>query len=295
MAQHLWGIILAGGDGRRLQPFIRDRLGSDRPKQYCPLIGDSSMLRQTISRAERVIPAERLLTVVNRSHLPFACEELWDREPETVIVQPCNRETGPGILLPLLHIHRRDPWAVVALLPSDHFVQEEELFMAAVETAAAFVTRGPRSLVLLGVEAERPEVEYGWIKTGAVVGQERGEELYEVESFWEKPAPEQAQVLYRKGWLWNTMVLVSRAAALLALFQALTPRLMAQFGQIMQVLGSPHEADVVEGVYATLPAVNFSQAILARSPALLAVLPVRGVYWSDWGSAEQIQLDLARL
>jgi len=85
---HLWGIILAGGEGKRLQPFIRSRFGSERPKQYCPLFGDRSMLRHTLSRAERLIPPERLLTVVTRPHLDYAREELHDRPRGTVIVQP---------------------------------------------------------------------------------------------------------------------------------------------------------------------------------------------------------------
>lgn len=78
---HLWGIILAGGEGRRLQPFIRSYLGSERPKQCCALLGTHSTLRHTIARAERLILPERLLTVVTRQHLIYAQEELDDRPP----------------------------------------------------------------------------------------------------------------------------------------------------------------------------------------------------------------------
>jgi mannose-1-phosphate guanylyltransferase len=67
------------------------------------------MLRHTLARAERLIPPEHLLTIITQRHLPYAREELYDRPPETTLVQPCNRETGPGILLPLLHVHLRDP------------------------------------------------------------------------------------------------------------------------------------------------------------------------------------------
>jgi mannose-1-phosphate guanylyltransferase len=104
VSQHLWGIILAGGDGQRLRPLIQAYYGRARPKQYCTFFGNRSLLRQTIGRAERLIPAARLLTIVTQCHLAYAREELSDRAPETVIIQPCNRETGAGILLPLLHI-----------------------------------------------------------------------------------------------------------------------------------------------------------------------------------------------
>jgi mannose-1-phosphate guanylyltransferase len=252
------------------------------------------MLYHTLRRAERLIPPERLLVIITDPHLRYAQEALHDRSLEMLIVQPCNRETGPGILLPLLHTHRRDPEAVVVLLPSDHFIREEARFMAAVKHAAAFVSGRPEYPVLLGVEPTGPEVEYGWIEPGEVLGNRQGEAVYQVRHFWEKPTLEKAADLYLQGYLWNTMVLVARATVLLELFQELTPELMDAFDPIGQTLGSPREAEAIRVTYAKLPAVNFSQAILARCPHRLGVLRVQGVYWSDWGDSERIQRDRAR-
>lgn len=291
---HLWGIVLAGGEGRRLAPFIRACLGSDRPKQYCALLDHRSMLAHTLGRAGRLIRPEHLLTIVTAPHLAYARAELHDRPAETLIVQPQNRETAPGILLPLLHVHRRDPEAVVVLLPADHFIWEEAPFMAAVARAAAFVHEHPHIPVLLGVDPRWPEVDYGWIEPGAPLGQVRGAMVSRVRRFWEKPAAPQAEALYRQGCLWNILVLVARAEALVALFEAFAPALMHAFDPIRQALGSAREHTVVREVYATLPASNFSQAILARCPERLGVLRVGRVYWSDWGDAARIQQDRAR-
>jgi mannose-1-phosphate guanylyltransferase len=291
---HLWGIVLAGGEGKRLQPFIRSRFGSERPKQYCSLFGGRSMLRHTLARAERLIPPERLLTVVTRPHLVYAHEELHDRSPATVIVQPSNRETGPGILLPLLHVYQRDPKAIVVLLPADHFILKEERFMAYVEEAAAFVATAPGCLVLLGSEPERPEPQYGWIEAGEIFGRHHRTEVYGVRQFWEKPDRRTAQALYVNGCLWNTLVLVGRAWWLLSLFNKLTPELSSLFDGLQPLIGSPTEAEVVEKIYTRLPSVDFSRAILAKHPSRLAVLRLKDVYWSDWGNPTQVELDLAR-
>jgi mannose-1-phosphate guanylyltransferase len=277
-----------------MQHFIRARFGCERPKQYCTFFGAQSLLRHTICRAERLVPSARLLTVITQSHLSYAQVELADRPPDTVLVQPCNRETAPGILLPLLHVQQRDPEAIVAVLPSDHFVLGEQRFMALVAAAAAFVTRKPGRLVLLGAAPTQPEIDYGWIEVGDELGQAQGERLYQVLQFWEKPSPAQARVLWRQGYVWNTMVLVGRAGLLVSLFALLTPTLVDAFQRLRGVLGTPRQADVLAEVYATLPAVNFSQAILAQSAPRLAVLPMEGVYWSDWGDPRRLLLDLAR-
>jgi mannose-1-phosphate guanylyltransferase len=253
------------------------------------------MLRHTILRAERIIRPEHLLTVVIRPHLPYVREELYDRPSETIIVQPDNRETAPGILLPLLHVHQRDPEAIVAILPSDHFILEEEPFMASVEHAAAFVSGHPDYLVLLGVEPRGPEVEYGWIELGMAIGRHWDTEVYQVRRFWEKPSLEEADALYLKGCLWNTMVLVAPARVLLGLFESLTPTLMRCFDRIKRSLASPQEADVLRAIYTELPSVNFSRAILAPSSHCLGLVRVRGVYWSDWGDPTRLQQDLVRL
>ena len=167
--------------------------------------------------------------------------------------------------------------------------------MAHVEEASAFVADAPGCLVLLGVEPERPEAEYGWIETGGISGHHHHTEVHRVRRFWEKPDRRTAQVLYhRYDCLWNTMVVVGRAWWLLSLFKTLTPELSSLFDGLQPLIGSPIEAEAVERIYTRLPVVDFSRAILAQNPPRLTVLRVKNVYWSDWGNPAQVRQDIAR-
>ncbi len=288
------GIVLAGGSGRRLRSFVYRVRGDGLPKQYVRFTGSHSLLERTFDRVERLIPAERVFTVAGLSHLQFpeAEDQLSGRPPGTVVLQPENRETAPGILLPLLHLVVRFPNSVVGVFPSDHFVDQDGLFMGYVDMAFQAVERNPASLVLLGAEPRYAEPEYGYVVP--VSGGPRPPQLglRRVLTFVEKPAPEIAGNLIGLGALWNTLVMTFLPKTLMDLVARVEPSLRAAFERIRLAIGSPQAAGVVEEVYRDLAPVNFSRTVLAaipgrRSPALW-VLPARGVSWSDWGSEQRI-------
>lgn len=252
------------------------------------------MLEDTFRRAEKLIPTERLFTVVSRHHLNHSDvrQQLRSRAPGTVITQPENRETGPGILLPLMHVYKKHPTATVAVFPSDHFIEQEDLFMDHVEMAFRAVERNSSSLVLLGTEPHEPESEYGYI----VPGREAHPGICEVLRFVEKPPPDAALRLIEQGGLWNTMVIVFKVKTLLDLVRRAVPRLYHSFELILQSLGAAQEAQTINEVYQRVETVNFSKGLLekfvADEAARLMVLPVRGVRWSDWGSEHRIKTTL---
>lgn len=292
------GIILAAGEGKRLQPLIRQLRGDTLPKQYVNFVGARSMLQHTFRRAEMLIPPERLFTVVSQHHLeyPEALRQLLSRPQETVILQPENKETGPGLLLPLMHLYKRFSESAVAIFPADHFVLEEELFMAYVDLAFRVVEQRPSSLVLLGIEPDWPETEYGYILPGdylPTLG------VRKVLGFREKPQRNVAEELIARGSLWNTMVMVFKPKTLLDFIRVVASHLYRSFETILRVIGSPTEADAVAEIYRRMETVNFSRGVLEMiSPGQslsLLVVPVRGVLWSDWGTEARIMRVLARL
>jgi mannose-1-phosphate guanylyltransferase len=295
------GIVLAGGEGKRLQPFVQRLRGKDLPKQYVNFIGKRSMLEHTFHRAEKLVSPDRLFTVVNRDHLrhPEVWRQLSDRPKGSVILQPMNKETGPGIMLPLMRLYKYYPDAVVMLFPSDHFVLEEDLFMNHVDLACHIVERDPSRLVLLGVEPYAPDLEYGYILPGDETDGSARYGLRPVSRFIEKPDQHAAKEMFHKGGLWNTMVMVFKAETLLGLARKVAPVLSRSFHRIWKSVGTPGETDVVEDVYRKIKPVNFSkdllEAISAQYSSHLQVLPVGGVYWSDWGSEHRIKSMLRQM
>ena len=290
----LWGLVLAAGDGRRLQPYIRETRGTDLPKQYVNFVGRRSMLEHTYRRCQLLIPARRVLTIVSKQHLrhPEVRRQLRDRRANTVIVQPANKETGPGIFLPLLHLYKRNPEAIVAVFPSDHFILDEDRFMDHVDLAARAVAREPSRIVLLAMEAQAPEVEYGYILPQGSEGLFNLWGTRQVAQFVEKPDCRLAQELVKAGGLWNTMIMVFKVRTVLEMMQRLCPATYYHFIGILDAIGTPMEAQAVEALYEKIEPMNFSKDFLEkvsdRMPATIAVLPVLEVYWSDWGSPDRL-------
>ncbi|HEY2990961.1 MAG TPA: sugar phosphate nucleotidyltransferase [Candidatus Binatia bacterium] len=288
------GIVLAGGKGRRLRPFIHRLKGGTLPKQYVNFIGRRSMLEHTLARAERVISRELLFTVITGHHLNYreAQQQLARRFPGTVIVQPTSRDTGPGMLLPLMHLCKRHPDATVAIFPSDHFILEEDVFMAHVGMAFYLVESHPSRLVLLGIEPDSAESEYGYILPDGEAPELAPSGAREVGVFVEKPDPATARRLIAGGGLWNSMIMVFKPETVLDLLRRFVPRLYLGSQEIFKAIGTRHERAVIDEVYRRTAPINFSKEVLEAGamarPSRMSVLAVSGVLWSDWGSEERV-------
>jgi mannose-1-phosphate guanylyltransferase len=284
-------VVLAGGEGTRLRPLVAKIHGDGRPKQFAVLLGSRSLLGRTLDRTGLAIAPERTLVVAARAHQRFLDAEFSSRTVGRVLVQPADRGTAAGILLPARWIARIDPEATVAFFPSDHYISDDAAFMAEVLGAADLTERHPDRIFLLGAQPDSPETQYGWIERGAELDS-RGAHL--VSRFLEKPPPEVARACLERGGLWNTFVFVAKVSAVLEAARRALPEIFRAFEAIGPGLDAAAEARSLERAYASVSAANFSGDVLALTPSLLAVSTLPPLTWSDWGTPERVEATLRR-
>jgi mannose-1-phosphate guanylyltransferase len=284
-AGHNWALVLAAGEGTRLQALTMTASGVAVPKQFCSLGGGASLLQDALGRAHVIAPPERTCAVVAEHHRRWWQSLPLDVPPENLIVQPRNRGTASGILLPLLHIVHRDPEASVLVLPSDHYVRNETVLASSLRRAMQELTTEREHLVLLGITPEDTDPELGYIvAAGADVSAIRA-----VDQFVEKPSVGTARSLIARGGIWNSFIFAATGRALLRAFEARCPDLVADMQRVITSAADPatRRAGLAE-LYESLPELDFSRDILQRSPSLLRVLTVPACGWSDLGTPRRV-------
>jgi mannose-1-phosphate guanylyltransferase len=284
MREHFWVIVLAGGEGNRIRPFTEDATGKSIPKQYCSLDGSRSMMRWALDRSLQLVPAERVVSVVAEQHQRWWEKELSGFPPENIVAQPQNRGTAVGVLLGILHVFlHRDPMARYLVLPSDHYVEDEETLRKAFVQAALEARKAHSRVMLLGMKPEEADSEYGWI----VPSRNGNGGVLDVLRFREKPDVATARQLMRRGALVNALMLIASAGALLRLYRDAEPTLLEEFLALPRV----REAWAtyrLRALYSTLPTRDMSRDILERATDRLSVFPVPACGWSDLGTPDRL-------
>lgn len=271
-------IVLAGGEGKRLEGLARARYGYARPKQFCDFGGGATLLDQTLSRAVRLVAPDRVLVVTTAAHRADADEVLSRWPTVRRIEQPVNRDTLPGLTLPVLSILTRDPHARLIVLPSDHAVDNHDAFVACLARALEAVPHYPFELLLLGAQLGSPEDGYGWILPA-----DRRDGFPRVAAFREKPPMSELVTLMDQGALANTFVMLGDAWSFAELVLRQRPD---WFNGILNGLTDP---TLLDRAYATLAPSNFSEAVLEPARSGLRVVAMPEVGWSDVGTPERLE------
>jgi mannose-1-phosphate guanylyltransferase len=286
-----WTLALAGGEGVCLSDYVQQRFGARIPKQYCSLLGERSMLQQTLGRMNVLAPASRTLTVIGTHHAELAMPQL-EGTSDHVVRQPSSRDTGFALYIALAFIKRWNPNAIVTVTPTDHYVAPSSRYIEQVRAAQTVARRLRDRVVILGVEPTEADPALGYLTLGASLSEIP--DVRAVSGFVEKPSTATAEKLVEQGAVWSTMVVCGSVDALWELGRAAEPQLMDILDSLVPLVGTPDEDDALEYIYRAYLPVSFSRDMLERAPERLAAMTLDGVEWSDLGGQTRVESVIAR-
>jgi mannose-1-phosphate guanylyltransferase/mannose-6-phosphate isomerase len=285
----VYPVIMAGGSGTRFWPLSRQLF----PKQLLRIIGDETLIQQTMRRVVTGAPPERVMISTNPAQAESIRVQLsgWKEAlKDNFVLEPEARNTAPAIGLVALELLRRDPDAVMLVVPADHIVKGQKDFDAAVALAAELAQQG--LLVTFGIKPIRAETGYGYIKPDGkrVLGTRRSLKGYRVGRFVEKPdAVKAAQYLKAGDYYWNSGMFVWRAATIMDEIRRHQPALGHGIDHIGRLMEQKAPRSAVDDAYRRLPSISIDNGVMEKSDKA-AIVPV-AFKWSDvgsWGSLDEV-------
>ncbi len=285
MIQNCYSVIIAGGKGTRFWPLSR----SQRPKQLLKILSPRSLLVETAERAFSLGGRTRTLVVTVAEQLRALRKELRALPALNFLAEPQGKNTGPCIGLAALEIVRRNPDAVMIVLPADHWVADVTTFQRTLQSAADLAERHDQ-LITVGIRPDYPETGYGYIMKGQALDERNSPAAFRVQRFTEKPTIAKARRLMRQGSLWNSGIFVWKAATLLELLARYQPEIAEGLKVIGKAamgksLSSPKLRPVIAREYRKMPSISIDYAVLEPAGAAGRVLTLEADFgWSDVGS-----------
>jgi len=278
-------VILAGGRGTRFWPRSRTRT----PKQLLNIVGQDTMLEQTVARLKPLISAECIWTVTNTEQAAAVRKQVPAAARKRVLIEPMGLNTAVAIGLAAIHVrHAAHGDALMAVLPADHYIEQPQKYREIV-SAALDVAREPGRMVVLGIPPTRPETGFGYIeKTGESIGTE-GFPVFAVRRFTEKPELKLAQEYVASGsYHWNAGMFFWRVSTFLENLKSFLPKTHDALENLASLIGTRSYDRKLRAMYAALENISVDYAVLepatrAQGPPRVFMIPAE-VGWSDIGS-----------
>jgi mannose-1-phosphate guanylyltransferase len=240
------------------------------------------MLQQTIARIGNLLPVENVLVVAGEAHGEELRRQLAELPTENIFLEPVGRNTAACIGLAALIVQHRDPSAVMVVLPADHLITDEDLFLSTLRAAVA-MARKQTALITLGIRPASAETGYGYIEAGDQVDKAQEHKFYKVTSFHEKPEVERAKHYLEKGnFFWNSGMFVWQAEAILAAMKNYLPSLYADLQRLKPFVDADGLDQEINHIYPDLESISIDYGVMEKADNVLMIPADFG--WNDLGS-----------
>jgi mannose-1-phosphate guanylyltransferase len=280
----LHAIIMAGGTGTRFWPAST----LDTPKQLLQLVGDASLVRQTVDRLGDVAPPGHRLVVTNKRLVSAIHKELPELPVGAIVGEPCKRDTAPCIGLAAMLLSRHDPEATLVVMPADHVIQPVEAFQDAIRQAAKLVDEAPWRIVTFGIKPTYPAEVFGYIHRGDALAQpEDAAATYTVREFKEKPDAATAEKYLATGkYYWNSGIFVWRAATILSALAERQPETVRHLEAIVAAWDTEQRMDVFDREFAAIKPISIDYAVMEHATDVVVI--EAPFAWDDLGSWQSL-------
>ena len=281
---NLFTLIMAGGSGTRFWP----RSKALKPKQYLNLFGNESLLQSTIQRFSTFTPTENIYVVSGKSQATVLEEQSPMLPKENLIYEPVGKNTLPCIGLAAMFAERENPEGVMVVTPSDHLIENDELFRDTV-LAAVKIADERDGIVTIGITPTYPATGYGYVQTAEnITGSEKIKQ-FKVERFVEKPNEATAsEYLEHGGFYWNSGLFVFKISVFLEAVKQFAPALYADLRKIQSDLGNPSFEQTLDTIYRAVEGISVDYGIMEHAKNIYLV--EGNFVWNDLGSWESVYL-----
>ncbi|OGJ41944.1 hypothetical protein A3I58_03995 [Candidatus Peregrinibacteria bacterium RIFCSPLOWO2_02_FULL_39_10] len=276
-------VILAGGGGTRLWPLSTQQM----PKQFQKIVSDKTMLEETLSRVDFLRPKDIYLAI-NKNHLPIIKKLHLGIPQKNIIIEPALRDTASCIGLAAAIIAKENPNEVMAVIYADHLIKNKKEFQKKLHIAEE-IAKKENSLNIIEVTAKNPNTNYGYVKLGKLAKKIKDTEIYNLDSFTEKPDAKTAKTFVKsKKYLWNTGIYVWKTKTLLDEYKKLIPK---TYEKLMEIAAHPKKTEIL---YPTLEKISIDYAIMEKVDPKKVRIIKADLGWSDIGNFEAIFNELSK-
>lgn len=270
-------VIMAGGKGERFWPKSRRTM----PKQFLSLTDDGkTMIQHTVERIKPLVSIEDVFVVTNKDYESLVKEQLTGLPQENILLEPAARNTAPCVGLAATYIRKKYKDAIMLVLPSDHLIKFNGIFINTLRDAIQVANEG-QNMVTIGITPNYRETGYGYINFGEEkVGSNN---VYKVERFVEKPNLQLAKEYIDSGkYLWNSGMFVWKASTILIQFEKCLPDIYEGLTKIEETIGTSQEEEVLTQEFVNFKSESIDYGIMEKAKDIYTI--PGGFGWDDVGS-----------